>query len=82
MFLVKVQVKLKSTVNDPEGQTILEALQRLNHKEIMSIRTGKYFELTIDSDNDIEVAAIVEKVCEDVISNPIVETYTYEIIRK
>ena len=82
MFLVKVQVKLKSTVNDPEGQTILEALQRLNHKEIMSIRTGKYFELTIDSENDIEVAAIVEKVCEDVISNPIVETYTYEIIRK
>jgi len=47
MFLVKVQVKLKSTVNDPEGQTILEALHRLDHKQIDSLRSGKYFEIVL-----------------------------------
>lgn len=82
MFLVKVQVKLKSTVNDPEGQTILEALHRLNNKEISSIRTGKYFEIIINSNDEIEVAEKVKKVCNDILTNPIVETYTYEIIKK
>ncbi|MBA32100.1 MAG: phosphoribosylformylglycinamidine synthase [Chloroflexi bacterium] len=81
MFLVKVQIKLKSTVNDPEGQTILEAMHRLNHKEISSVRTGKYFEIIIDSNDDIEVSEKVKKVCDDILTNPIVETYTYEIIR-
>ena len=53
MFLVKVQVKLKSTVNDPEGQTILEALHRLDHKQIDSLRSGKYFEIKINSDEAV-----------------------------
>ena len=81
MFLVKVQVKLKSTVNDPEGQTILEALHRLEHKQIDSLRTGKYFEININSDDEKEVSKIVENVC-NIITNPIIETYSYEIISK
>jgi len=82
MFLAKVQVKLKPTVNDPQGQTILEALHRLNHKQIDTLRTGKYFEININSDDEKEVAKIVENICDDIITNPIIETYSYEIIRK
>ena len=82
MFLVKVQIKLKSTVNDPEGQTILEALHRLDHKQIDSLRTGKYFEININTDDEKEVSKIVENVCNNIITNPIIETYSYEIISK
>tara|TARA_Y100001936_G_scaffold252258_1_gene311204 strand:- start:7963 stop:8211 length:249 start_codon:yes stop_codon:yes gene_type:complete len=81
MFLVKVQVKLKSTVNDPEGQTILEALHRLDHKQIDSLRSGKYFEINING-NEEEVAKIVENICDNVITNPLIETYSYEITSK
>ena len=82
MFLVKVQIKLKSTVNDPEGQTILEALHRLDHKQIDSLRTGKYFEININTDDEKEVSKIVENVCDNIITNPIIETYSYEITSK
>ena len=80
MFLVKVQVKLKSTVNDPEGQTILEALHRLDHKQIDSLRSGKYFYIKINSDEEKEVVKIIENICYNIITNPIIETYSYDII--
>ena len=82
MFLVKVQVKLKTTVNDPEGQTILEALHRLDHKQIDSLRSGKYFEININGNEEEEVAKIVENICDNVITNPLIETYSYEITSK
>jgi len=68
-------------VNDPEGQTILEALHRLDHKQIDSLRSGKYFEINING-NEEEVAKIVENICDNVITNPLIETYSYEITSK
>src|SRR6185437_10356363 len=41
----RVYVSMKPAVLDPQGQTICGALNGLGHKEIASVRQGKYFEI-------------------------------------
>ena len=79
MFLAKVHVTLKPTVNDPQGLTIARALGRLGFDSVSSLRAGKYFELKIEGDDEAAAEVDVKSMCEKLLSNPVIETFTYEL---
>ena len=75
-----VFVTLKKTVLDPQGQTIQRALNSMGHPEISGIRQGKYFEIDLaDGISAAAARAAMEKVAEDVLSNPVIEEFRVEI---
>ena len=43
----RVYVSYKTTVLDPQGQTIQRALQGLGHASIAGVRQGKFFEIEL-----------------------------------
>ncbi|MBI4300739.1 MAG: phosphoribosylformylglycinamidine synthase subunit PurS, partial [Chloroflexi bacterium] len=45
MYLAKVYVTLKPTVNDPQGLTIRGGLHSLGFESVKSVRAGKYIEI-------------------------------------
>ena len=45
MFLAKVLVTLKSTVNDPPGLTVMGGLKTMGFDSVESVRLGKYLEV-------------------------------------
>jgi phosphoribosylformylglycinamidine synthase PurS subunit len=71
----RVYVTFKPSVLDPQGQTIRAALQGLGHKGIEEVRQGKYFEVTMQPDEDLDAIA------REVLSNPVIEDYRIEIIQ-
>ena len=76
-----VYVSIKPTVLDPQGQTICHALNGLGHKEITSIRQGKYFEIVLADEMPKEKAAVaLDEIARDVLSNPVIEDYRVELI--
>ena len=79
MFLAKVHVSLKPTVNDPQGLTIARALDRLGFDSVDSLRAGKYFELKIEGYDQAVAEADVKSMCEKLLANPMIETFTYEL---
>ncbi len=79
MFLAKVHVSLKPTVNDPQGLTIAKALDRLGFDSVDSLRAGKYFEVKIEGDDRAVVEADVKSMCEKLLANPVIETYNFEL---
>jgi phosphoribosylformylglycinamidine synthase len=79
MFLVRIHVSLKPTVNDPQGLTIARALGRLGFNTVDSLRAGKYFELKIEGDDEAAAEADVKSMCEKLLANPVIETFTYEL---
>lgn len=79
MFLARVHVTLKPTVNDPQGLTIARALGRLGFDNVESLRAGKYFELKIEGDDFAAAEADVKSMCEKLLANPVIETFTYEL---
>ena len=78
-FTAKVDVMLKDGVADPQGQTIERALPALGMTGVSDVRVGKTFTLTISAADEIEARARVVEMCERLLANPVIETYTVEV---
>ena len=79
MYLAKVRVTLKPTVNDPQGLTILGALHSLGFSSARGVRAGKYLEVQMDEGSREEAEAKVEEMCEKLLANPVIESYSFEV---
>ena len=78
-MIVRVYVGMKSTVLDPQGQTIRSALASLGHTSISSVRQGKYFEITLEPGTDRQKAQTeIEQIAAEVLANPVIEEYRVE----
>ena len=75
-----VYVTLKPSVLDPQGQAIQNALRKIGHREATAVRQGKYFEVSLADGLSLDAArAKVEHIAKDVLTNPVIEEYTYRI---
>ena len=75
-----VYVTLKSSVLDPQGQTIHNALRKIGFAEVTAVRQGKYFALSLaDSLSSEQARAEVERIAREVLTNPVIEEFTYKI---
>jgi phosphoribosylformylglycinamidine synthase subunit PurS len=75
-----IWVMLKSTVLDPQGQTIQHALASLGYAKVESVRQGKFFVLELDGMSHEEAQKQVEQIARDVLTNPVIEEFRYDII--
>jgi len=75
-----VYVTLKRTVLDPQGQTIQNALKKMQYTGVNDVRQGKYFVLNLDTSLDAAAAKDeVERIARDVLTNPVIEEFTYRL---
>jgi phosphoribosylformylglycinamidine synthase subunit PurS len=75
-----VWVMLKSTVLDPQGQTIQHALSSLGYSKIQSVRQGKFFVLDLDGLSAEDAKKQAEKIAREVLANPVIEEFRFEIV--
>jgi phosphoribosylformylglycinamidine synthase PurS subunit len=75
-----VWVMLKPTVLDPQGQTIQRTLSALGYSKVQDVRQGKFFAIDLDGASRDEANTQVERIAKDVLTNPIVEEFRYEIL--
>jgi phosphoribosylformylglycinamidine synthase PurS subunit len=75
-----VYVTLKASVLDPQGQTIHNALRKIGFVDVTAVRQGKYFALSLaDSLNAEQARAEVDRIAREVLTNPVIEEFTYKI---
>ncbi len=79
MFLAKVIVTLKPTVNDPAGLTVSGGLQTLGFDSVESVRLGKYLEVKIDQSDRAAAEAQVGEMCEKLLANPVIEEFRFHL---
>ena len=76
----KIYVTLKPSVLDPQGKAIHHALETIGYNDIVDVRQGKYFDITLsDSLSPAEARAAVERIARDVLANPVIEDYLIEL---
>ncbi|SEQ82678.1 phosphoribosylformylglycinamidine synthase [Virgibacillus subterraneus] len=77
MKKVTVHVTLKQGVLDPQGKAIQTSLHSLGFPEVEEARVGKYIELHMEDDADIE--ARVKAMCDKLLANPVIEDYRFNV---
>ena len=76
----KIFVTLKPSVLDPQGKAIHHALETIGYNDILDVRQGKYFEITLaDGLSSTEARDTVERIARDVLANPVIEDYLIEL---
>jgi phosphoribosylformylglycinamidine synthase subunit PurS len=75
-----VWVMLKTTVLDPQGQTIQRALSSLGHSSVTEVRQGKFFVLSLEGLTRDQAKGEVERIAKEVLTNPVIEEFRFEIL--
>ena len=75
-----IYVTLRTTVLDPQGQTIHGALRKMQYKGVEDVRQGKYFQVQLSDELTLpEAQSEVERIAREVLVNPVMEEYTYRL---
>jgi phosphoribosylformylglycinamidine synthase subunit PurS len=79
MAVARIQVKLKPTVLDAQGAQVRQALHALGFADVRDVRMGRYIELELPDGGEAEPQ--VRAMCEQLLTNPVIETYDFEVVR-
>ena len=80
-YSVEVRITPRGGILDPEGETIARALGNLGYEGIGAVRAGRLVRMDVESASEDEARAVVEKMCEELIANPVIEDYQVRVLR-
>ena len=72
-----VLVRPKPGILDPQGQAVESSLRHLGFA-VAEARVGKLVELEVDADDEAEARTQLERMCEQLLANPLIESYEIE----
>ena len=73
-----VLVRPKQGILDPQGDAVQESLRHLGFA-VGAARVGRVVDLDVDAADAEAARAEVERMCEQLLANPLIESYEIEI---
>lgn len=80
-YLAKIFVTLRPSVLDPAGVAVQSGLKQMGYDTVDHVRIGKYIELTIVATDENKAREDLDKMCHEMLANPVIENYRFEIIK-
>jgi len=78
-YIAEIDVMPLKALLDPQGKAVTMSMHNIGYKSVENVRIGKHITLTLDADNQEEASGKVEEACKKILSNPIMESYEYNI---
>jgi phosphoribosylformylglycinamidine synthase len=75
---VTVLVRPKEGILDPQGQAVESSLRHLGFA-VDEARVGRLVDLEVATDDPAEARAQIERMCEQLLANPLIESYEIEL---
>jgi len=79
-FRFAVNVTPKPGILDPQGRAVEGSLGHLGIEGVSEVRVGRRVELTVEAADEGAAVAVVERLASDLLSNPLIEAYTVEVL--
>jgi phosphoribosylformylglycinamidine synthase len=73
-----VLVRPKSGILDPQGAAVESSLRQLGFS-VDGARVGRVIDVDVDAGSTDEARAQVERMCEQLLANPLIESYEIEV---
>jgi phosphoribosylformylglycinamidine synthase subunit PurS len=75
---VRVLVRPKEGILDPQGQAVERALPALGYKGVSRVHVGRLIELEVSDGEPEAIVPQVKEMCERLLANPLIESYEVE----
>ncbi len=73
-----VLVRPKQGILDPEGEAVRGSLRILGFT-VGGARVGRLVDLEVDADSPQDARAQVERMCQELLANPLIESFEIEV---
>ena len=70
-----VTITLKRDVLDPQGKVVQQTLQNMGMTTLKELRQGKYFEISINENDEQVATSKIEDMCKKLLVNLIIEDF-------
>lgn len=78
-MIVKVFVTPRAGILDPQGRAAESALKSLGFNDVSAVRVGRYIVLDIVASSPRAAEAQANRMCEQLLVNPLIEDYRCEV---
>ncbi len=72
---IRVLVRPKTGILDPQGEAVRRALPALGFEGVKTVHVGRLVEMEVESADEIE------GMCRRLLANPTIEEYEWEVVR-
>ena len=74
-----VLVRPKAGILDPQGQAVEASLRQLGFR-VEATRVGRVVDLDVDAPDAAAARAELERMCDQLLANPLIESYEIEVV--
>ncbi len=78
-YYAQIYVTLRPSVLDPAGVAVRSGIQQMGYDNVEQVRIGKYIELTVNANNLDEAKTQLDRICDLLLANPVIETYRFDL---
>ena len=78
-YHARIYVTLRPSVLDPAGTAVQSGLEHMGYDNVEKVRIGKYIELTLNADDEGTARAQLDRMCDQLLANPVIENYHFEL---
>ena len=78
-FVAHINVMPQKALLDPQGRAVSGSMKNLNLPEIGNVRIGKHITLEVEAASKDAASEKVEQACRQLLANPIMETYEFQL---
>ena len=79
MYKAEIDVMPHEALLDPQGKAVSNSMKNIGLDSIDNVRIGKHISLTINEKDESEAKELVQKACENMLVNKIMESYSFSL---
>jgi phosphoribosylformylglycinamidine synthase subunit PurS len=69
-----ILVRPKAGILDPQGDAVEHSLRKLGF-DVSTVRVGRVIDLEVDASGEAEARAEIERMCHELLANPLIESF-------
>lgn len=76
-YIAEIDIMPLKALLDPQGKAINQSMQKIGLSQVNNVRMGKHIQLKLEAASEKEAHRLAEEACKKILSNPVMESYTF-----
>jgi phosphoribosylformylglycinamidine synthase subunit PurS len=78
-FFAEIDIMPLKALLDPQGKAVRNSATKAGYEGLENIRIGKHIEVEIDAQDEKIAESRIDELCKKLLSNPIIESYSFKL---